>query len=88
MNATPADVRDGIMPYAEAPLQALAPHHPYDLSLDLVVPTTEANIVLGNFMTTLTLTTTSNKTLTSVRRAVRYRHPSFRTSGGEIESIL
>lgn len=60
---------DGIMPYAEAPLPAITPYHAYDLSLDLVVPTTEANIVLGNFMATLTLTTTSNKTLASIRRS-------------------
>ncbi|KAF9650082.1 hypothetical protein BDM02DRAFT_1535313 [Thelephora ganbajun] len=60
---------DGIMPYAEAPLPALAPRHPYDLSLDLIVPTTETNIALGNFMATLTLTTTSNKTLASIRRS-------------------
>jgi hypothetical protein len=65
------------MPYAEAPLLALAPRHPYDLSLDLVVPTTEANIALGNFMATLTLTTASNKTLVSARRSVRYHHPGF-----------
>lgn len=67
------------MPYAEAPLPALAPYYPYHLSLDLVVPTTEANIALGNFMTTLTLATTSNRTLVSARRSVRYR---FRTIEG------
>lgn len=60
---------DGIMPYAEAPLPALSPRHPYDISLNLVVPTTEANIALGNFMTTLTLHTISNRTLGSVRRS-------------------
>ena len=70
------------MPYAEAPLLALAPHHPYDLSLDLVVPTTEANIALGNFMMTLTLATASNKTLISARRSVRYHHPGFRVTSG------
>lgn len=65
------------MPYAEASLLALVPRHPYDLSLDLVVPTTEANIALGNFMTTLTLTTISNKTLAFTRRSVRYHLPGF-----------
>ena len=70
------------MPYAEAPLLALVPRHPYDLSLDLVVPTTEANIALGNFMATLTLTTTSNKTLTSIRRSVRHHHSEFRVTDG------
>lgn len=57
------------MPYAEASLSALSPRHPYDISLDLIVPTTETNIALGNFMTTLTLTTISNKTLASARRS-------------------
>lgn len=71
------------MPYAEAPLPALSPGHTYDLSLDMVVPTTEANIALGNFMATLTLTTASNKTLFSSRRSVRHHHHGFRVSGGE-----
>jgi len=60
---------DGIMPYAEALLPELSPHHTYDLSLDIVVPTTETNIALGNFMATLTLATTSNQTLASSRRS-------------------
>ena len=71
------------MPYAEAPLPALVPRHPYDLSLDLVVPTTEANIALGNFMTTLALTSTSNETLASARRSVRHHRPCFQISNGE-----
>ena len=65
------------MPYAEAPLSVLSPRHHYDLSLDIVVPATEANIGLGNFMATLTLTTTSNKTLASSRRSVRHHHHGF-----------
>jgi len=82
LNIIHSHVRDGIMPYAEASLLALVPRHPYDLSLNLVVPTTEANIALGNFMATLTLTTTSNKTLTSTRRSVRCYRPDFRVTDG------
>ena len=76
------------MPYAEAPLPALVPRHPYDLSLDLVVPTTDANIALGNFMTTLTLTTASNKTLASSRRSVRHHHSGSRVSDGERLNLI
>ena len=69
------------MPYAETPLPALSPRHPYDLSLDIVVPTTKANVELGNFMASLTLTTTSNKTLGSSRRSVRHNRHGLRVSG-------
>src|SRR5882762_8925299 len=44
--------------------------HPYDVSVHLVVPTTDSNIALGNFMTSLTLITATNQTLSSVRRPV------------------
>ncbi|KAG1825781.1 uncharacterized protein BJ212DRAFT_1316112 [Suillus subaureus] len=36
--------------------------------MHLVIPASEANFALGNFMTTLTLSTPSNRTLTSIRK--------------------
>ncbi|KAH9950446.1 hypothetical protein B0H21DRAFT_535360 [Amylocystis lapponica] len=54
-------------PYAEMLLPPLVVQQPYDVSIHLVVPATEANFALGNFMTSLTLSTMSNKTLASVR---------------------
>ncbi|EIM92147.1 uncharacterized protein STEHIDRAFT_47497 [Stereum hirsutum FP-91666 SS1] len=59
---------DGGLPWADASLPYLSASQPYDVSLHLLVPTTQSNYDLGNFMTSLTLSTTSNKTLTSVRR--------------------
>ncbi|KAG1749847.1 putative adipose-regulatory protein-domain-containing protein [Suillus paluster] len=59
---------DGISPYAEISLPSLAPSQPYDISMHLVIPASEANFALGNFMTTLTLSTPSNRTLTSIRK--------------------
>lgn len=62
---------DGISPYAETQLSSFNPTQPYDISLHLVVPATSSNYDLGNFMTTLTLTGPSNKTLATVRMPVR-----------------
>ncbi|OJA16244.1 hypothetical protein AZE42_00072 [Rhizopogon vesiculosus] len=59
---------DGGSPYAEIPLPSLAPSQPYDISVHLIIPASEANFALGNFMTTLTLSTPSNRTLTSIRK--------------------
>ncbi|KAJ7786159.1 putative adipose-regulatory protein-domain-containing protein [Mycena metata] len=59
---------DGVPPYALATLPALVAQQRYDISLQLQVPNLDANYALGNFMTTLTLSTRSNKTLTSIRR--------------------
>lgn len=59
---------DGTSPYAEISLPSLAPSQPYDISMHLVIPASEANFALGNFMTTLTLSTPSNRTLTSIRK--------------------
>ncbi|KAJ7169738.1 putative adipose-regulatory protein-domain-containing protein [Mycena filopes] len=59
---------DGVAPYALATLPALAAQQRYDISLQLQVPNLDTNYALGNFMTTLTLSTRSNKTLTSIRR--------------------
>jgi len=61
---------DGGSPYAEISLPFLAPTQPYDISIHLVIPASEANLALGNFMATLTLSTSSNKTLTSIRKPV------------------
>jgi hypothetical protein len=57
-------------PYAEVNLPKLVTGQPYDISLHLVIPACESNFALGNFMTTLTLSTLANETLTTVRRPV------------------
>jgi hypothetical protein len=61
---------DGLTPYAETQLASFNPTQPYDISLQLVVPAVPSNYDLGNFMTTLTLTGPSDKTLTTVRKPV------------------
>ena len=61
---------DGLPPYAEVSLPLLVSQQAYGIALHLSIPATESNFALGNFMTTLTLSTTSNKTLTSIRRPV------------------
>jgi Putative adipose-regulatory protein (Seipin) len=63
---------DGVSPYAIVPLPTLVSQQHYDISLRMTIPATESNYALGNFMTSLTLTTPSNKTLTSVRRPVSH----------------
>lgn len=63
--------RDDGSPYAEMQLPNLIAAQPYDVSMHLVVPTNEANFALGNFMTSLTLSTPANKTMAFVRKAVR-----------------
>ncbi|KIK78990.1 hypothetical protein PAXRUDRAFT_834327 [Paxillus rubicundulus Ve08.2h10] len=59
---------DGVSPYAELSLPPLSATQPYDISLHLVVPASEANFALGNFMATLSLYTPSNKTLMTTKR--------------------
>ncbi|KAH7885915.1 hypothetical protein F5I97DRAFT_1876383 [Phlebopus sp. FC_14] len=59
---------DGVSPYAEISLPPLVAAQPYDMSLHLVLPASPSNYALGNFMATLTLSTPSNRTLTSTRR--------------------
>lgn len=61
---------DGIPPYAEFSLPQLSASQPYDVSLHLVIPASDSNYDLGNFMASLTLATPSNKTLATVRRPV------------------
>ncbi|KAJ4485970.1 putative adipose-regulatory protein-domain-containing protein [Lentinula aciculospora] len=59
---------DGGQPYAHAILADLYSRQPYDIVLQLVVPSTDSNFALGNFMNSLTLSTINNKTLATVRR--------------------
>ncbi|EIW86853.1 hypothetical protein CONPUDRAFT_79077 [Coniophora puteana RWD-64-598 SS2] len=67
---------DGTSPYAEVVLPGLSPYQSYDFSLHLAVPTSETNYALGNFMTSLTLTTPSNRSLTSVRKPAIILRPT------------
>nr|GAT44068.1 predicted protein [Mycena chlorophos] len=59
---------DGLPPYAQVVLPSLVAHQRYDISLELQVPNIDNNLVLGNFMAGLILSTRSNKTLTSIRK--------------------
>ncbi|KIY45757.1 hypothetical protein FISHEDRAFT_11426, partial [Fistulina hepatica ATCC 64428] len=59
---------DGSSPYAQTVITDLVARQRYDVSLSLVVPANDANIALGNFMTSLTLATTSNHTIAAARR--------------------
>ena len=68
-----AYVSDGVLPYAELALPNVVALQPYDVSLRLVVPANDANIALGNFMASLTLSTLSNRTLATSRKPVRPR---------------
>ncbi|KAF8203713.1 hypothetical protein BJ912DRAFT_208655 [Pholiota molesta] len=60
---------DGVAPYAYVALPNLAPGQRYNIAIDLILPCTEPNTNLGNFMTTLTLSAPNNKTLAYVRRS-------------------
>ena len=57
-------------PYASVALPPLVSRQAYDVSLHLQVPTSQSNLELGNFMTSLTITTTNNRTVATVRRPV------------------
>ncbi|KZV76994.1 hypothetical protein PENSPDRAFT_562388, partial [Peniophora sp. CONT] len=59
---------DGSPPYAQTSLPAMSSVEPYDVILHLSLPATTANYELGNFMTSLTLATSKNRTVTSVRK--------------------
>jgi hypothetical protein len=61
---------DGQPPYATIPLPPLVPQQRYDIYVQLIIPAVESNYALGNFMTSLTVTTPSNQTLASVRQPV------------------
>ncbi|KAF8525169.1 hypothetical protein BU17DRAFT_74550 [Hysterangium stoloniferum] len=60
---------DAVNPFAITQLPPIFANQPYDVSLHLVLPATEANYALGNFMTTLRLSTTYNESLITVRRS-------------------
>lgn len=62
--------RDGIPPYSELVIDSLSASQPYDISLHITVPATEANYALGNFMTSLIISTPKNATLIEVRKPV------------------
>ncbi|KAJ3829805.1 hypothetical protein F5878DRAFT_569514 [Lentinula raphanica] len=59
---------EGVQPYAHDLLTDLSSRQPYDIVLQLVVPSTDSNFALGNFMNSLTLSTINNKTLATARR--------------------
>ncbi|KAK7064343.1 hypothetical protein R3P38DRAFT_2823900 [Favolaschia claudopus] len=59
---------DGVPPYAQMALPPLVSQQRYDVFLHLQVPNLEGTYALGNFMTTLTLSSRSNKTIASIRR--------------------
>ena len=63
--------RDGVPPYAYVQLPRLMTQQKYDISADLTMPANDDALALGNFMTSLTLSTLSNKTLAHIRRPVR-----------------
>jgi len=68
---------DGLAPYAEAQLASFNPTQPYDISLHLVVPNTQSNYNIGNFMTTLILSDPSSKILTTIRKPAIILPPSY-----------
>ncbi len=61
---------DGLAPYAETQLASFNPVQPYDIFLHLVVPATQSNYGLGNFMATLILSDPSSRILTTIRKPV------------------
>ncbi|KAF8577892.1 hypothetical protein K439DRAFT_1363629 [Ramaria rubella] len=60
---------DGLTPFASSQLPPIMADQPYDIILHLVLPATESNFALGNFMTTLKLTTAYNESLITIRRS-------------------
>ncbi|KXN83891.1 hypothetical protein AN958_00971 [Leucoagaricus sp. SymC.cos] len=56
------------VPYALAVIPPIQASQPYDISLHMMLPVSDSNMSLGNFMTTLTLMTPSNETLATVSR--------------------
>ncbi|KAL0951392.1 hypothetical protein HGRIS_008088 [Hohenbuehelia grisea] len=66
---------DGVPPYAETIVAGIAAQQPYDIFLRLSVPIIPTNLALGNFMADLRLSTSSNQTITSIRRAATILEP-------------
>lgn len=79
---------DGLPPYAETQLALFNPAQPYDISLQLVVPTTQSNYDLGNFMTTLTLSDRSNRILITVRKPVSPPLAPFSCPRNAVDRLL
>ena len=67
---------EGTSPYAEVALPGLSPYQHYDFSLHLVVPALEENYALGNFMTSFTLSTPSNRSIAFVRKPAIILRPA------------
>ena len=57
-------------PYAHVELPQLMLQQKYAISVDLQLPATEMNLALGNFMASLLVLSSKNKTLAYVRRPV------------------
>jgi hypothetical protein len=62
--------RDGVPPYAHVELPRMMSQQRYAISVELQLPATETNLALGNFMTSLMVLSSNNKTLAYVRRPV------------------
>ncbi|KAF8530977.1 putative adipose-regulatory protein-domain-containing protein [Gautieria morchelliformis] len=67
---------DAINPFANQQLPPVMADQPYDISLHLLLPATESNFALGNFMATLKLTTAYNESITTVRRSAALVPPN------------
>lgn len=62
--------RNGVTPHAFAQLPDINIQQRYHISVNLVIPDSDANIALGNFMASLVLSAPGNKSLVSVSRPV------------------
>jgi hypothetical protein len=60
---------DGVPPYAHIDIPSLSTGQPYEISAHFVVPVSDSNLNLGNFMTTITIFSSTNKTIAQARRA-------------------
>ncbi|GAA6062484.1 hypothetical protein JCM10212_001857 [Sporobolomyces blumeae] len=54
-----------------------APGNSYDLSLELVVPSSEQNLRMGNFMVSLGLVSSQDETVLNVSRPAILTHPTY-----------
>ena len=62
--------RNDVTPHAFAQLPDINIQQRYHISVNLILPDSDANIALGNFMTSLVLATPGNTSLVSVSRPV------------------
>ncbi|ESK98056.1 adipose-regulatory protein [Moniliophthora roreri MCA 2997] len=82
---------DGIQPNARTSLPTLVARQPYDVSLHLVVPAIESNFELGNFMASLIMLSTTNKTIESARKpaiVLRPPHSYLRSPPSTISLVI